>query len=463
MAHQPYDLVVIGSGPAGQKAAINAAKLGKRVVMIERAGMVGGVSVHSGTIPSKTVRDAVLYLTGFNERAFYGQDYRLREQINRDEIASRVRTIVTRETHLIRSQFSRNRVGQIDGTGRFLDPHTVEITSPSGTTTTVRGDHILIACGTRPAQSPSIPIDGKRIVDTDRLPELSNLPREIIVIGGGIIGLEYASMFAALEIRVTVIEQHPQILEFVDREIVEALSYHLRELEVVFRLGEKVVTVELDENRNRVTARLESGKSVHGDALLYAVGRQGNTDSLDLAAAGLEADARGRLKVNEFFQTAVPHVYAAGDVIGFPALAATSMEQGRLATAHMFGSPFKHQARLSPYGIYTIPEIAMIGQTEEQLTAATIPYEVGVARYEELAKAEMLGDRTGMLKLLFHPETLTLLGIHAIGQRATEIIHIGQAVLAFGGTVEYFRDAVFNYPTLAEAYKVAALNGLNKL
>ena len=463
MTDQHYDLVVIGSGPAGQKAAINAAKLGKRVAVIERAGMVGGVSVHSGTIPSKTVRDAVLYLTGFNERAFYGQNYRLRDQIKREEIDNRVRTIVTRETHLVRSHFVRNRVVEIDGTGRFLDPHTVEITTPSGTTKTVRGDYILIACGTRPAQSPSVPIDGKRIVDTDRLPELSHLPREIIVIGGGIIGLEYASMFAALEIRVTLIEQQPRILEFVDREIVEALSYHLRELEVVFRLGEKVVTVETDENRHRVTARLESGKSVHGDALLYAVGRQGNADSLDLAAAGLDADARGRLKVNEFFQTAVPHVYAAGDVIGFPALAATSMEQGRLATAHMFGSPFRHQAHLSPYGIYTIPEIAMIGQTEEQLTAAAIPYETGVARYDEIAKAEMLGDRTGMLKLLFHPETLKLLGIHAIGQRATEIIHIGQAVLAFGGTVEYFRDAVFNYPTLAEAYKVAALNGLNKL
>jgi NAD(P) transhydrogenase len=270
-------------------------------------------------------------------------------------------------------------------------------------------------------------------------------------------------MFAALEIRVSLIEQRPQILEFVDREIVEALLYHLRELEVVFRLGEKVVAVESDESRNRVTARLESGKTVRGDALLYAVGRQGNTESLNLAAAGLEADTRGRLKVNEFFQTAVPNIYAAGDVIGFPALAATSMEQGRLATAHMFGGSSTPHASLMPYGIYTIPEIAMIGQTEEQLTGAAIPYETDVARYEELAKAEMLGDTTGMLKLLFHPETLKLLGIHAIGQRATEIIHIGQAVLAFGGTVEYFRDAVFNYPTLAEAYKVAALNGLNKL
>ena len=462
MTAQDYDLVVIGSGPAGQKAAINAAKLGRRVAVIERAGKLGGISVHSGTIPSKTVRDAVLYLTGFNERAFYGQDYRLREHINRDEIASRVRTIVARETHLVRSQFSRNHVVELDGTGRFLDPHTLEIASPSGTTT-VHAGYILVACGTRPAQSASIPIDGKRIVDTDRLPELSGLPREITVIGSGVIGLEYASLFAALEIRVTLIEQRPQILEFVDREIVEALSYHLRELEVVFRLGEKVVAVEIDENRNRVTARLESGKTVRSDALLYAVGRQGNTESLNLAAAGLEADTRGRLKVNEFFQTAVPNIYAAGDVIGFPALAATSMEQGRLAAAHMFGGPSTPHPSLLPYGIYTIPEIAMIGQTEEQLTGAAIPYETGVARYEELAKAEMLGDTTGMLKLLFHAETLKLLGVHAIGQRATEIIHIGQAVLAFGGTVEYFRDAVFNYPTLAEAYKVAALNGLNKL
>jgi NAD(P) transhydrogenase len=463
MTAQDYDLVVIGSGPAGQKAAINAAKRGKRVAVIERAGMIGGASVHNGTIPSKTVRDAVLYLTGFNERAFYGQDYRLREHISRGEIASRVRTIVARETHLVQSQFSRNHVVELSGTGRFLDPHTIEITSTSGTTTVAQGNYILIACGTRPAQSASIPIDGKRIVDTDRLPELSDLPREIIVIGGGIIGLEYASMFAALEIRVTLIEQRPQILEFVDREIVEALSYHLRELEVAFRLGEKVVAVETDENRNRVTARLESAKTVHGDALLYAVGRQGNTDSLNLAAAGLEADTRGRLKVNEVFQTAVQHIYAAGDVIGFPALAGTSMEQGRLATAHIFGGSSTPHASLLPYGIYTIPEIAMIGQTEDQLTGAAIPYETGVARYDELAKAEMLGDTTGMLKLLFHPETLKLLGIHAIGQRATEIIHIGQAVLAFGGTVEYFRDAVFNYPTLAEAYKVAALNGLNKL
>jgi NAD(P) transhydrogenase len=474
MRDQDYDLVVIGSGPAGQKAAINASKLGKHVAVIERDGMVGGASVHSGTIPSKTLRHAVLSLTGFNERAFYGRDYRLRERISKDEIANRVRMIVTRETDHVRAQFNRNRVTELHGTAQFLDSHTVQITNASGSST-VRGDYVLIACGTRPARSPSIPVDGNRILDTDQLAArllsefaqqssaVSAIPREIIIVGGGIIGLEYASMCAALEIRVTVIEERPQILDFVDREIIEDLSYHLRELEVVFRLGEKVVAVESEENRNRVTATLESGKTVHGDTLLYSVGRQGNTETLNLAAAGLEADARGRVKVNEFFQTAAPHIYAAGDVIGFPALAATSMEQGRLATAHMFGAPFKHEAGLLPYGIYTIPEIAMVGETEEQLTAEKMPYETGIARYEEIAKAEMLGDRTGMLKLLFHPETRKLLGIHAIGQRATEIIHIGQTVLAFGGTVEYFRDAVFNYPTLAEAYKVAALNGLNKV
>ena len=372
MTDQDYDLVVIGSGPAGQKAAINAAKLGKRVAVIERDGMLGGASVHSGTIPSKTLRHAVLYLTGFNERAFYGPDYRLRGRITRGEIGNRVRMIVTRETNHVYAQFNRNRVTELQGTAQFLDPHTIKITDASGSTT-VRGNYILIACGTRPARSASIPVDGKRIVDTDQLaasllselPQqasaLSGIPREVIIVGGGIIGLEYASMCAALEMRVTVIEQRPQILDFVDREIVEALSYHLRELEVVFRLGEKVVAVESDENRNRVTARLESGKSVHGESLLYSVGRQSNTDTLNLPAAGLEADARGRLKVNDFFQTAAPHIYAAGDLIGFPALAATSMEQGRLATAHMFGAPFNHESGLLPFGIYTIPEIAMVG------------------------------------------------------------------------------------------------------
>ncbi len=268
---------------------------------------------------------------------------------------------------------------------------------------------------------------------------------------------------AALGVEVTVIDQRPVILEFVDREIVEALSYHLRQLGITFRLGEKVTHVAIDPIRDRVVADLESGKRIQADALMYAVGRQANGDQLHLEAAGLAADSRGRLSVNQSFQTEVPHIYAAGDVIGFPALASTSMEQGRLAACHMFGIPFEHLPELFPYGIYTIPEISMVGQTEEALTANRVPYETGIAKYSELAKSLMLGDETGMLKLLFDRQTRKLLGVHALGQRATEIIHIGQAVLFYGGSVEYFRDMVFNYPTLAEAYKVAALDGLNKL
>lgn len=462
MNEAPYDLLVIGSGPAGQKGAISAAKLGKRVAVVERGGMLGGVSVHTGTIPSKTFREAVLYLTGFTQRAFYGPGYRLREQITKQDLLSRVQALVERETGIVHAQFLKNHITRLDGAARFVDPHTLEISDGDGSAH-VSAENILIACGSRPARDEHIPFDGVRVIDTDGLPNIAELPRDLIIVGAGVIGLEYTSIFAALDIPVTLIDQRQQILEFADREIVEALCYHLRELEVTFRFGEKVVAVEIDEARDRVVARLESGKSVHGGALLYAVGRQANSDLLNLPAAGIQADARGRLKVDECFRTEVPHIYAAGDVIGFPALAATSMEQGRLCSCHMFGAEAHHAPELFPIGIYTIPEISMVGRTEEELTAAKIPYETGIARYEELAKAQMLGDRTGMLKLLFDANTLKLLGVHAIGQRSAEIIHIGQAVLAFGGRIDYFRDTVFNYPTLAEAYRVAALNGLNKL
>lgn len=462
MNEAQYELLVIGSGPAGQKAAISAAKLGKRVAVVEHGGMLGGVSVHTGTIPSKTFREAVLYLTGFTQRSFYGPGYRLREHITKQDIISRVQSIVQRETEIVRAQFVKNHITQLDGTARFADSHTLEI-SGAGGPVRVSADHILIACGSRPSRGEGIPFDGVHVIDTDGLPGIAELPRDLIIVGAGVIGLEYTSIFATLDIPVTLIDQRQQILEFADREIVEALCYHLRELGVTFRLGEKVVSIELEPDRDRVVAHLESGKTVHGGALLYAVGRQANSDQLNLSAAGLNADPRGRLKVDEFFQTSVPHISAAGDVIGFPALAATSMEQGRLASCHMFGAPFCHTPELFPFGIYTIPEISMVGRSEEQLTAEKIPYETGVARYEELAKAQMLGDRTGMLKLLFDTRTLKLLGVHGIGQRSAEIIHIGQAVMAFGGKVDYFRDTVFNYPTLAEAYRVAALNGLNKL
>jgi NAD(P) transhydrogenase len=462
MSESEYDLAVIGSGPAGQKAATAAAKARKRVAIIDRADMIGGVSVHTGTIPSKTIREAIFQLTGFAVKALYGSESRSRVDISVQDVASRVKAIVARETEVIRAQLKHNGIAILQGSARFLDSHALEVQG-DGDGIRVEGAKILIACGTRPAHSPEIPFDNHRIVDTDHLADLGGLPKEIIVVGAGVVGLEYASFMAALGADVTVIDQRPVVLEFVDRQIVEALSYHLRQLGVTFRLAEKVTHVGIDPVRDYVFAELESGKKVRGDALVYAVGRQANGDQIHLEAAGLVADLRGRLKVNQFFQTDVPHIYAAGDVIGFPALASTSMEQGRLAACHMFGIPFEHMPELFPYGIYTIPEISMVGQTEETLTANRVPYEVGIAKYPELAKSMMLGDETGMLKLLFDPETRKLLGVHALGQRATEIIHIGQAVLFYGGSVEYFRDMVFNYPTLAEAYKVAALDGLNKL
>jgi len=462
MESNEYDLVVIGSGPAGQKGAICAAKLRKKVAIIDRKRTIGGVCVHTGTIPSKTLREAVLYLSGFRQRTFYGRGYVLKDRISMTDLTFRAQSVMAREIEVIKAQLRRNYVTTVEGEARFIDPHTIEVKTEDGSQL-LRGQHILIACGTRPAHIDDIPIDGKRIFDSDQVHELEELPRDLIIVGAGIIGLEYASMFAALGVRVTLLDQRPLLVEFADREIIESLCFQLRQLGTVFRLGEKVISVGFDQERDRVFAKLESGKTVHGQGLLYTIGRQANSDLLNVAAAGLVPDGRGKLLVNQNFQTSVEHIYAAGDVIGFPALASTSMEQGRLASCHMFGKPGTMPPNLIPYGIYTIPEISMVGQTEEQLTQQKIPYEVGLARYAELAKGQMLGDEQGLLKLLFHPETLKLFGVHVIGDRAAEIVHIGQVVLTVGGTIEYFRDAVFNYPTLAEAYKVAALDGLNKL
>jgi len=462
MQPKSYDLVVIGSGPAGQKGAICAAKMRKKVAVIERKRTIGGVCVHTGTIPSKTLREAVLYLTGFQQRTFYGRNYMLKDHISMTDLTFRANSVMAREIEVIRDQLHRNNVDIIEGSARILEPHTLEV-SLEDDSMLLHAEHILVACGTRPAHDACIPIDGKHIFDSDQITQMEQIPRELIIVGAGVIGLEYASMMAALGVKVTIIDQRPTMLDFVDREIIESLCFHLRQHRTTFRLGEEVTSVVWDEERGRVIAKLHSGKTVHGDGLLFTVGRQANADVIGVDAAGLKPDSRGRLKVNNHFQTEVPHIYAAGDVIGFPALASTAMEQGRLASCHMFGKPGEMVPNLVPYGIYTVPEISMVGQTEDQLTKAGVPYEVGIARYEELAKGQMLGDETGLLKILFHPETLKLLGVHGIGDRASEIIHIGQAVLALGGTLEYFRDNVFNYPTLAEAYKVAALDGLNKL
>ncbi|MDQ6827332.1 MAG: Si-specific NAD(P)(+) transhydrogenase [Gemmatimonadota bacterium] len=461
MASTRYDVAVIGSGPAGHKGAIAAAKLRKKVVIIDRPNMMGGVCIQTGTIPSKTMREAILYLTGAGQHSFYGKDYRVKDAISAPDLSLRVQAVVDREVEVIRNQLRRNGVVTVIGTARFTGAHTLEVETAVGPQN-IEAEKFLIACGTRSAFTPSIPLDGEKIFSAEQILSIKEIPREMIVVGAGVIGLEYASMFAALGTKVTVIDQRPTLLDFVDREIIEALGYHMRKLNAIFRLGESVTSVEVAEN-GRVIAKLDSGKQVHGEALLYTVGRTANSDLLNLAAAGLTADSRGKITVNSDFQTSQPHIYAAGDVIGFPSLASSSTEQGRLASGHMFGEKCKAFPEVLPYGIYTIPEISTVGRNEQQLTADKVPYEVGIARYDELAKGAILGDDTGLLKLLFDPSSLKLLGIHIIGERAAEIIHIGQAVLALGGTIEYFRDTVFNYPTLAEAYKVAALAGLNRL
>ncbi len=456
-----FDLLVIGSGPSGQKAAIAAAKLDRRVAIIERPNMIGGVCLNTGTIPSKTMREAVLYLTGLDQREMYGQSYRVKEEITIADLAARTQHVVSRETDVVRSQLSRNRVTILAGNARFAGPNTVEVDDGHGRVRTVTADAVVIAVGTRPARPASVAFDERTIIDSDGIVHLEQVPRTMVVAGAGVIGIEYASMFAALGCKVTVVEQRDRMLEFCDLEVVEALKFHLRDLAVTFRFGETVTSV--DAREDGAIAALASGKRIPADTVLYSAGRQGATEDLDLAAAGLEADKRGRIKVDEFFRTKVPHIYAVGDVIGFPALAATSMEQGRLAAHHACGEPVHAANLLQPIGIYSIPEISFIGRTEDQLTADCVPFEVGVSRYRELARGQIIGDSYGVLKLLVSPDDRTLLGVHVFGTQATELVHIGQAVMGCGGTIDYLVDAVFNYPTLAESYKVAALDATNKM
>jgi NAD(P) transhydrogenase len=348
----------------------------------------------------------------------------------------------------------------IYGEGAFVDSHRVEVTTHEGSQT-IAAENILIATGTKPSRPSHIPFDGRTVFDSDEILNLDRIPRSMVVVGGGVIGLEYAIMFATLGVNVTVIDGRDRLLEFCDREIIDTLLYHARSLGMVFRLGENVVDIR-QPRPGLIAVELESGKRLMGETVLFSVGRSGDTEFLRLERAGLSPDKRGRLKCNEHFQTEVPHIYAVGDVVGFPALASASMEQGRRAVCHMMGQTFK-PCRNMPYGLFTIPEISTVGKNEEELTQERVPYEVGIARYSEIARGQITGDQTGLLKLLFHRETRKLLGVHAIGEAATEIVHIGQTVMAFDGTIDYFRDTVFNYPTMAECYKVAALDGLNKL
>ena len=458
-----YDLVVIGSGPGGQRAAIGAAKLGKSVAIIESGRMLGGVCVNTGTIPSKTLREAVVYLTGMNQRELYGASYRVKEKITPGDLLARTQHVIGKEVEVVRSQLMRNGVDLYTGLGRFIDRHTVLVEDPTrAERVTVGGRFVIIATGTTPAHPPGVNFDGNRVLDSDEILDLKAIPMSMVVVGAGVIGIEYASMFAALGTRVTVVEKRDTMLEFCDPEIVDSLRFHLRDLAVTFRFGEAVTAVEVGSSGTVTT--LASGKQIPAETVMYSAGRQGQTDELDLANAGLEADNRGRIAVDDrTFQTKVENIYAVGYVIGFPALAATSMEQGRLAAYHAFGEPTAGIRALQPIGIYSIPEVSYVGATEVELTRDSIPYEVGVSRYRELARGQIAGDSYGMLKLLVSTEDLSLLGVHIFGTNATEMIHIGQAVMGCGGTVEYLVDAVFNYPTFSEAYKVAALDVMNKL
>ncbi len=458
---QTYDLIVIGSGPAGQRAAIQGAKLGKSVALVEKREVVGGACINTGTIPSKTIREAVLHLSGYYYQNVYGINYRVKQTITMADLAFRVQHVIKTEIDVTQAQLSRNNVELLTGSASFVDPHTVAVEGSRGRQEFGAGT-IVIASGTKPAVSAKVPLNGRNIISSDQIMQMPEIPKTLIVVGGGVIGVEYTCIFATLGVRVILIEKRPRLLEFADTEMVEALSYHLRDSRVTMRLNEEVESVE-EATPGSVVAFTESKKRLSGDALLYAVGRQGNVDEMNLAAAGIEADSRGRIPVDADYQTKQPHIYAVGDVIGFPSLASVSMEQGRIAAAHAFGKQIHSNPATYPYGIYTIPEISFIGKTEEQLTDEDVPYEVGVAYYREIARGQIRGDTTGRLKIIFHRETKQLLGVHIIGEGASELLHIGQAVMILGGTVEYFVNTVFNYPTLAECYKAAAFNGLNKL
>ncbi|MEZ5930802.1 MAG: Si-specific NAD(P)(+) transhydrogenase [Alphaproteobacteria bacterium] len=458
-----YDLIVIGSGPAGRRASIQAAKLGKSVLVIDRQQQVGGVSVHTGTIPSKTLRETVLNLSGYRERGFYGRTYRVKKDISADDLRQRLRLTLGHEVETLEHQFARNQVHTLRGHARFVDPHAVEVQKPDGQNVRLSASRFLIAVGTKPYRPPEIPFDGEIVVDSDEILSMNRLPRTLAVIGAGVIGLEYATIFSALDIQVTLIDTRRTVLEFIDREIIDELTHDLRQRGMVLRLGCDVVSIERAPGAGG-RVHLRDGRFVRADTVLFAAGRMGATDDLGLDAAGLQADPRGRIAVGkEDFRTDVPHIFAAGDVIGFPSLASTSMEQGRIAACQAFEQPAPEAPAFFPYGIYAVPEISTIGMPEEEVKLRGMPFECGIARFRETSRGQIMGLASGFMKMIFSLEDRRLLGVHIVGEGATELIHIGQAVLNLGGTVDYFVENTFNYPTLAEAYKIAALDAWNRM
>ena len=458
-----YDLVVIGSGPAGRRAAVQAAKLGRSVLVVEDRWRVGGVSVHTGTIPSKTLRETVLNLSGWRERGFYGRAYRVKRDIDGADLGARLNKTLEHEIEVLEHQFQRNGVRTMAGVARFLDPHRLNIARSGGDNHIVSAERIVIAVGTAPFHPASIPFNGVNIVDSDMLIATPRVPRSLTVIGAGVIGIEYATIFSALDVPVTLIEPRSTFLEFIDREIIDDFIHQLRDRGMSIRLGSAVARVEQDDQGWPVSI-LEDGRRIRSEMLLYTAGRVGATGGLGLENCGLSVDSRGRLTVDPAtFQTEVPHIYAAGDVIGFPSLASTAMEQGRIAACHAFGLPMPPAPQYFPYGIYAVPEISTVGMSEEEVRAKGVACECGIARFRETSRGHIMGLNAGMMKMIFALDTRRLLGVHIIGEGATELIHIGQAVLNLGGTLDYFIENAFNYPTLAEAYKIAALDAWNRM
>jgi len=459
---QHYDLIVIGSGPAGRRAAVQAAKLRKSVLVVEKGRRVGGVCVHTGTIPSKTLRETVMNLSGWRERGIYGRAHRHKAEITAADLRQRLAITLDHEVEVLEHQFTRNNVTWVTGSARFLDPHTIEIDTAEGVRR-ASADHFILAVGTNPHRPQAIPFDGEYIVDADEILDLQQLPRSLTVIGASVIGIEYATIMSALDVKVTVIEPSDSLLSFLDRELIDEFIHDMRDRGVTLRFQSVAKRVRLIAP-GAVQVDLEDGRIVTSAMVLFAAGRKGATEGLGLEACGLAADERGRIGVDRStFRTAVPHIYAVGDVIGFPSLASTSMEQGRIAACLAFNEPAHAPPEFFPYGIYAVPELSTVGMTEEQVRAKRIPYETGVARFRETARGHIMGLDSGFMKMIFALETRRLLGVHIVGEGATELIHIGQAVLNLGGTLDYFIENTFNYPTLAEAYKVAALDAWNRM
>jgi NAD(P) transhydrogenase len=458
-----YDLIVIGSGPAGRRAAVQAAKLGKRVLVVEQGRRVGGVSVHTGTIPSKTLRETVLNLSGWRERGFYGRAYRVKQDIGAPDLLRRLHMTLDHEVEILEHQFARNGVSTLRGAAKFVGENRIEIAGDDGEMHLASAERFILAVGTRPYRPSHIGFDGHSVLDSDEILDLTRIPRQLVVIGASVIGLEYASIFSALDIRVTVLEPTEGLLPFVDRELADEFIHDLRDRGVTLRFGCKVKSAKASAPGHCLVVT-EDGRQIVGDMVLFAAGRVGATDTLGLDACGLAADSRGRVAVDAHtFQTAQPHIYAAGDVIGFPSLASTSMEQGRIAACHAFDEAACEPPEVFPYGIYSVPEISTCGMTEEQVREKSIPYECGVARFRETSRGHIMGLSSGFMKLIFSLETRRLLGAHIVGEGATELIHIGQAVINLEGTLDYFVENTFNFPTLAEAYKIAALDAFNRM